>query len=112
MATQIVQLDGGPSAGVELGYQVPPPLPEKINYSGAVYDNAHKTKQDSAGDTVHVFSYNAVASGEGLAAPRTHHGWHDVRRSVNHNWGAALKDSDRQIRAALRSIGRARKVKL
>lgn len=112
MALEIVQLDGGPSDGETIGYNVPPPLPAKIDYSGSVYDNAHKTAQDSAGDTVHVFSYNAVASGEGLSSPRTHHGWHDVRRSLNHNWPAALNDSERQIRAALRSLGRARNVKL
>lgn len=47
-----------------------------------------------------------------LTAPRAHKGWADMRHSVNHNWPAALRSSEHQIAAALRSLSRARKVKL
>jgi hypothetical protein len=47
-----------------------------------------------------------------ITAPRAHKGWADMRRSVNHHWGAALAASDHEIRAALRSLSHARKVKL
>lgn len=52
------------------------------------------------------------SGGDGISAPRAHKGWHDIRRSVNHNWPRALKASERQTRAALRRISHARKVRL
>lgn len=110
MALEIVQLQGGPNSGEEIGYQVPPPLPARINYVGAVYDNEHKTKKDSAGDTVHLYSYNAVASGEGIPAPQTHKGYGDVRKSLNKHWGKGLRDANHYMDAALRSLSRGRKV--
>ena len=47
-----------------------------------------------------------------VSAPRAHKGWADMRRSTNYHWPAALRDSDRHIHAALRSLSRARKVRL
>jgi len=110
VATAVVQLRGGPEDKVELSYTTPPPLPAKINYQGDIYDNAHRTAKDSGGLTVHIYEYNAVESKQAVSAPRAHKGWHDVRRSVNHNWPRALAASERQTRAALRSLGRGRKV--
>lgn len=46
------------------------------------------------------------------AAPKAHNGWADLRHSVNHNMPAALRASQRNTRAALRSLSRARKVRL
>lgn len=63
------------------------------------------------------FSQTANAPGRGggpvpVNAPQAHKGWADMRRSVNHHWPQALAASDRHIRIALRSIGKARKVRL
>jgi hypothetical protein len=41
-----------------------------------------------------------------------HKGWEDVRRSVNHKVPGALRASDKQVAAALRALGRARKVRI
>jgi hypothetical protein len=40
-----------------------------------------------------------------------HHGWTSVRRSLNRTWGRELKDSRRNVRAALRAVGRGGKVR-
>lgn len=44
-------------------------------------------------------------------AAHTHHGWQDVRHSVNHNMPAALRAAKQSTDAALRSLGRGRKVR-
>jgi hypothetical protein len=46
----------------------------------------------------------------GIAAPQTHKGYHDVRKSLNSHWGPALRDANHYMDAALRSLGRGRKV--
>lgn len=61
------------------------------------------------------FSETANAPGRGggpvsVTAPRAHKGWNDIRQTANRHWPAALAYSDRHIRAALRSVGRARRV--
>lgn len=47
-----------------------------------------------------------------ITAPRAHKGWADMRKSINHHWPAALAASEHQIAVALRSLSRARKVRL
>lgn len=41
-----------------------------------------------------------------------HQGWEDLRRSINHGIPSALGSSERSVAAALRSLQRARKVRL
>jgi len=110
VAKEFVLLVGGPDNGVELAYDVPPPLPDTIHYSGSVYDNAHKTRDDGSGLTVHVFEYDAVKSGEAISVPHAHKGWHDLRHSVNVKLPAALKDSQKLGEHSLRALARARRV--
>jgi hypothetical protein len=62
---------------------------------------------------------NATTSGQGGGGgggggkgSRAHGGWNDLRRSVNHNMPKALRTSEQHTRAALRSLSRARKVRL
>jgi hypothetical protein len=43
-------------------------------------------------------------AGGGTRAAHTHHGWHDLRRSVNHNMPTALRHSIKLTNAALRSL--------
>ena len=55
----------------------------------------------------------ATAAGLGPgSATGFHKGWHDLRRSVNSHFPAALKDANKSNAAALRSLRRARKVRL
>jgi hypothetical protein len=50
--------------------------------------------------------------GGGGKAARAHSGWNDLRRTVNHRMPKALRTSERNIHAALRSLSHARKVRL
>ena len=49
--------------------------------------------------------------GGGAQGPGAHKGWVHLRRSVNHNMPHSLSASQRNIHAALRSLGHAHKVK-
>lgn len=50
--------------------------------------------------------------GGGVHAPGIHRGWTDLRKSVNHTVPDSVRYSDKLVRAALRDLQRARKVKL
>lgn len=73
---------------------------------------------DYPGEELPVFQWAGIPQGGGptaadtVASPHTHKGWHDLRRSLNTNWQDALKSSESNQRAALRSLSRARKVRL
>lgn len=45
-------------------------------------------------------------------AAHLHHGWADLRRSINHNMPAALRRSHKSLSAGLRHVERASRVKL
>lgn len=64
----------------------------------------------------YYLSHSNVGTGAGGdggsgAIPHAHKGWEDLRKSVNHKLPGSLKQSDRNVAAALRSLGRGRKVK-
>lgn len=105
MALVVVVLKGGPDDGVELGYHVPPPLPAHIDYSGSIYDKTADKTQPIR------YDYNLDKSQGGLKASRLHHGWHDVQRAFNKQLPPAIKQARRDTDAALRSLGRGRKVR-
>lgn len=44
-------------------------------------------------------------------APRAHHGWGDLRHSINHNMPAGLRAAQKSTAAALRELGHGRKVR-
>lgn len=67
---------------------------------------AYYTKNATGG------SSGGGGSGAGGRAPRAHQGWAALQHSLNDNWKPALNASERNIHAALRSLGRGRKVKL
>lgn len=48
----------------------------------------------------------------GAKAPHAHQGWHALRRSVNTNLPAALRDSEKAVRRARQALTHARKVRL
>lgn len=51
-------------------------------------------------------------SGGGHKGARAHGGWNDLRRSVNKHMPQALRHSERNVHAALRSLSRGSKVRL
>lgn len=110
MAKQIVQLQGGPDAGVELVYNVPPALPATITYSGSVYSNAHKTKVDSAGNTVHLFAYSGDASPGNAKLPAGHDGYNKFQHAYARTLPTKLARSKATRRAALRKLKAPRKI--
>lgn len=57
-------------------------------------------------------SANAGGGGGSTKSPGIHKGWTELRKSVGANLPNAFRDSDRMTRAALRSLSRARKVRL
>lgn len=106
MALVIVRLKGGPDDGVELGYNVPPPLPAHIDYSGSVYDHKPGTSNPV------IYDYDLVKSQGGLKATKLMNGWHGLQRSVNKRLPAAVKEARDNTDAALRTLGHGRKVRL
>ena len=50
--------------------------------------------------------------GGGGKGARAHHGWTDLRHSINHNMPKALRASEQHTSAALRALSKARKVRL
>lgn len=105
MALVIVALKGGPDNGVELGYNVPPPLPKHIDYSGSIYDRKPGTSKPVE------YDYNLEKSQGGLKATKLHNGWNGLRRTVNTRMTQTVKLAQRDANAALRAAGRGRKVK-
>jgi len=76
------------------------------------FDGSHHTV---AGVSLAEFAFepgHAPAPGGGSTAPHAHHGWSDLRHSINRNMPGALSRSQRNTRAALTELGQARKVRL
>lgn len=102
-------LSGGPCDG-KIG-QISP----SIAQSGEVTCKQHVYKR---GDPVVVTGGHVVFKDTGRVQPppetataaHTHHGWHDLRVSINHNLPAALRKAKKSQAAALRSLARGRKV--
>jgi hypothetical protein len=114
MATVTAYLQGGPCDGRTRKLTQAETKSGSLTCGGDLYlFDGGKLRPN--GDTIFKDAGKAPPPGPigtSLAAPRAHKGWADMRRSVNHGWPAALRASDHQIRAALRSLGRAHKVKL
>jgi hypothetical protein len=93
------QIKGGLVAYIACGggfYTVDPN--GKLHSGDVVFDYAGKTKPQPP----------AVGA---IKAPKAHAGYADLQRSFNKHWHPALDTADRLNRAALRSLGRAHKVK-
>lgn len=64
------------------------------------------------GDEIFIATGPYVAPGKIGKAAHAHGGWNDLRRAFNHTMPASLRSVKRANRAALRSVARARKVRL
>jgi hypothetical protein len=110
MAKVAVLLQGGPCDGKTVQDDAAAFAEGQfITCQGSLYQPVIGTSSPRIADVV---PKTIPGGGSSIAAPRAHKGWHDMRRSVNHRWPHALAASDRQIRAALRSLGKAHKVRL
>jgi hypothetical protein len=112
VASDTAYLEGGPCAGTTHTITAAESDTGEIVCKGALYRNIYSTKRHN-GDLIFKFAGKASTGGTGtgaLPAPRAHKGWSDMQRSVNHHWPRAMSRSEHQLRAAWRSLGRARKV--
>lgn len=107
--TQYV-LSGGPCDG-NTG-QLTPAIEQsgQLTCSGHIYKITSPV-QNQGGREVFKDAGPVPAPKPTGGAPRTHSGWQDLRNSVNHNFPAALRASEKSTAAALRSLSRGRKVR-
>ena len=111
MPTQTYYLKGGPAGG-QTG-TLPPnqPAPAEIDRDGAKYTESSPIQRHN-GALVYDYAGMLPVSGGGGGTPHAHHGWAQIQRSVNHNLPHALNTSQRNTQAALRTLAKARRVRL
>lgn len=105
-------LKGGPCDGNTGQLSPAQEQARQVECKGSLY------KEDAA-DASHrpdiVFKYAGKVPGPpptGGGTPHTHKGWSDLQHSVNHNLPRSLSRAESHTRAALRSLGRGRKVRI
>lgn len=93
--------------------------PYEASSPQAVADDLTKWGAAAAGAAYQIEvaqgSYGGGGGGGGGSPPKAahlHKGWADIRRSVNNKMPAALRNSQRSLHAGLRTVARARKVRL
>lgn len=103
-------LVGGPCDGTTHTITAAEADQGEIVCKGGLYKNPY-TGQHHNGDLVFKYAGKANTTGGAIKAAKAHHGWADVRKSVNHHMPAALRKSQHNTQAALRSLHRGRKVR-
>jgi hypothetical protein len=83
----------------------------QITCKGGLYKRTSPV-QVSGGREVFKFAGKAPTTDGGGGTPHTHSGWNDLRKSFNKHMPRDLRASHRMTSAALRSLSRARKVRL
>ncbi len=113
MANVVVYLEGGPCAKKLHTLKPGETDSGATQCKGGVYLVSNPARH-RRGHLVFVFSQKQTDADNPpkLSAAKLHKGYADVQHSVNHNMPAALKRSHRSLSAGLRSVHRARKVKL
>lgn len=115
MATTQIYLQGGPCDGRTVSAdQIVGGLVGYIKCGGGYYEDKGAGSRANGNP---IWSYAGKSppqppGGGTVKAARAHGGWHDVRVSINKHMPAALRSSHRNTQAALRSLSRARKVRL
>ena len=107
--TQYV-LKGGPCDG-KIGTMSP-----EVEQSGQLTCQDHvykRTGQLSSGVPREIFQdHGAVPKPkQSVSTPHAHHGWQSLRKSINHTMPSALRKASKSQAAALRSLGRASRVR-
>jgi hypothetical protein len=104
-------LKGGPCDGKTVDLTPAEADSASIYCKGAWYRNPGTGKRHN-GALIFYFAGKAPTPGGPIKAAKAHHGWADVRKSVNRHMPHALSASQRNTRAALRTLHRARRVRI
>lgn len=111
MASANVYLSGGPCDGKT----IPRPKTDAgvvAACGGHTYVASTPAKYRPNGDEIFHDVGATNPTGGNVKTAQLHHGWADLRRSVNATLPRALHNSQRNLNAGLRAVGRARKVRL
>lgn len=115
MASSNVYLQGGPCDGRTVSAdRIVGGLVAYIECGGGYYVLADGVTRAN-GDIVFKWSGKTQPGppgGSGGGTPHTHAGWNSIRKSVNKHLPRDLRASHRMTSAALRSLSRARRVRL
>ena len=109
-----VYLQGGPCNGKTVPLTPQDADQGQLVCGGDIYKNPY-TGQRRRGLLVFKDAGPVPTSGGGGSsshAPRAHSGWNDLRRTLNRDMPKALRTSEANTAAALRSLSRARRVRL
>ena len=107
-----IYLQGGPCDGKTTDANaIVGGLTAYIPCGGGYYIDSGNTRPDGT-PIWKYYGKSAPQPPGGATSARAHGGWHDVRVSVNKHMPAALRSSHHNTQAALRSLSRARKVRL
>jgi hypothetical protein len=113
VAVSQIYLSGGPCDGKTVSAnEITGGLVGYIACGGGYY-TANTAGRKHSGDLIFNYAGKTKPSPPGggtVKAPRAHKGWADMQRSVNQHWPAAMRRSEHHLRAAWRSVGKARKV--
>lgn len=104
-------LKGGPCDGKTVDLTPAEADSASIYCQDAWYRNPGTGKRHD-GALIFDFAGKAPTTGGPIKAAKAHHGWGDVRKSVNKHMPHALSRSQRNSRAALRTLHRARRVRI
>jgi hypothetical protein len=104
-------LSGGPCDGQTVDLSPAEADSASIYCKGAWYRNPGTGKRRN-GALIFNFAGKVPTAAGPLKAAKAHHGWSDVRKSVNQHMPHALSASQRNARAALRTLNRARRVRV
>jgi hypothetical protein len=105
-----VYLKGGPCGGTTRNLTPAEADTGELVCKKSIYRNP-ETGAHHGGAIVFDYAGDAPTAGGTLSTPHTHKGWQDMRHSINVNLPKALRHSQHTTSAALRALGRARKVR-
>ena len=111
MAKYEAYLRGGPDDGTFTTFTTKPHKGQTLTYNGSVYTIVWPVVLIQGVAEEFTFTH-AAKPPPGVKTAQLHQGWNDLRRSVNVNLPAALRNSHRSLNAGLRAVERARKVRL
>lgn len=104
-------LQGGPCDGKTVELSIAEVDSMSVICKGAWYRNPGTGKRHD-GALIFKFAGKPPGPGGPIKAPKAHGGWGSIRKSVNRHMPGSLRRSQRKTRAALRTLHRARRVRL
>lgn len=111
MATGDVYFKGGPCDGTTRQLTLAEADAMQATCKGGLYTNPGTGARHN-GAIIFDYAGKAPQPSTGIKAPQAHSGWASIQKSVNKRMPNSLRSADRSLEAALRSLNRARKVRL